>query len=61
MRDLAGALVEAERIGTLVEDLRNACNRAGTSPSNIRDLAPRLRTGAGEVRIAVDRYRKYLP
>lgn len=61
VRDLAGALVEAERIGTLVEDLRNDCTRAGTGPSNIRDLAPTLRTGAGEVRIAVDRYRKHLP
>lgn len=53
--DLASALREAGRIGALVEDLERACTRAGTETSG---LASRLRAGAGELRAAVDAYRR---
>lgn len=53
--DLAGAVREAERIGALVEDMKRDCGRAGGS-----ELGARLRAGAGELRAAVDGYRKKL-
>lgn len=61
VRDYNGALAEAGRLGALVDDLRRDCSRSLESDSGVRAVADRLRTGAGEVRAGVDRYRKHLP
>lgn len=61
VRDLNGALADAGRIGALVDDLRRDCARASGAAAAARDLAAKLRAGAGEIRAAVDRYRKHLP
>jgi len=57
LRDLRGALREAKRIGSLVEDLRQASDATDNTRDAGRELAEQLVQGTSELRRAVDAYR----
>lgn len=57
LRDLRGARREAERIGALIDQLRQASDRTDDTGDAGAELAERLRHGSIELRRAVDAYR----
>jgi hypothetical protein len=60
IRDLNGAVREAETIGKVVANLRRECERADSSEAAAGELARRLQRGTSELRGALDGYRKHL-
>ena len=61
VRDLAGARREAERMASLISDIRRECDRMEATPGDADGLARKVASSASDLRALLDAYRQHLP